>query len=104
MMAITQWNLVFAHVPSMRPIADIGANGEVERLNCDPLRYIDEEFWDRTEVTTVRKNRPFPKLKVDQRSLTCSMDSLSCKRCRWQAAEGARLCVGFGLCVVILHG
>jgi hypothetical protein len=39
-MAITQRNLVFAHVPSMRPIEDLVANGEVERPKCDPLRYI----------------------------------------------------------------
>ena len=42
MMAITQWNLVFAHVLSMRPIGDLEANGEVERLHCDPSRYIEE--------------------------------------------------------------
>jgi hypothetical protein len=31
MMAITQRNLVFAHIPSMRPIEGFVANGEVAR-------------------------------------------------------------------------
>ena len=44
MMTITERNLVFAHVPSMRPIGDLEANGEVERLDRDPSRYIDGEF------------------------------------------------------------
>ena len=49
MMAITQRTLVFAHVPSMRPIGGLEANGEVERFDCDPSRYIDRAFWDRTK-------------------------------------------------------
>jgi hypothetical protein len=51
MMTITERNLVFAHVPSMRPIGDLEANGEVERLDRDPSRYIDGEFWDRGETS-----------------------------------------------------
>ncbi len=41
MVAITQRNLVFAHVLSMRPIEDFEANGEVERLYSDPSRYLE---------------------------------------------------------------
>ena len=36
----------------MRPIGDLEANGEVERLDCDPSRYIDGSL-GHDGVTTV---------------------------------------------------
>jgi len=56
-MTIRQRNLIFAHVPSMRPIGDFEANGEVERLDCDPPGYIDGEI--RIAVGTHIAMRPY---------------------------------------------
>jgi hypothetical protein len=49
MMATTQRNLVFAHVPSMRPIGDLEANGEVETTRLRPFEVHRWGVWDTIE-------------------------------------------------------